>query len=76
MERFIGTVADAEAAEQIWRAVKGKGAFRYFKDTASRLGLLKQWYRYRDDAMKEFVVEWAQAREIPFVDDMQRESRP
>jgi hypothetical protein len=35
MERFIGTVENAEAAEQLWRAIKGKGAFRYFKDTAS-----------------------------------------
>jgi hypothetical protein len=70
MERFIGTVDDAEAAEQLWRAIKGKGAFRYFKDTASRLGLLKQWYQYRDEAVKEFVVAWAEARQIPFVDDV------
>ena len=69
MERFIGTVADAEAAEQLWRAIKGKGAFRYFKDTASRLGLLKQWYQYRDEAMKEFVRDWAEAHRIPVVDD-------
>ncbi len=69
MERFIGTVADAGAAEQLWRAVKGKGAFRYFKDTASRLGLLQQWYHYRDNAMKEFVRDWAEAQQIPVVDD-------
>jgi hypothetical protein len=69
MERFIGTVADADAAEQLWRAIKGKGAFRYFKDMASRLGLLKQWYQYRDEAMKEFVRDWAEAHQIPVVDD-------
>jgi hypothetical protein len=70
MERFIGTVEDAEAAAQLWRAIKGKGAFRYFKDTASRLDLLERWYRYRDNAMKEFVVEWAEAHNIPFEDDL------
>jgi hypothetical protein len=70
MERFIGTVENAEAAEQLWRAIKGKGAFRYFKDTASRLGLLERWYQYRDDAMKEFVVEWAEAKNVPFEDDV------
>jgi hypothetical protein len=37
MEWFISTVEDTEAAEQLWRAIKGKGAFRYFKDTANRL---------------------------------------
>ena len=73
MERFIGTVEDAAAAEQLWRAIKGKGAFRYFKDTASRLGLLQQWHRYRDDAVKEFIVEWAEAGKIPLVDDTKPE---
>jgi hypothetical protein len=70
MERFIGTVDDAAAAEQLWRAIKGKGAFRYFKDTANRFGLLERWYRYRDDAMKEFVVEWAKAKNVPLEDDV------
>ena len=74
MERFIGTLEDSAAAEELWRAVKGKGAFRYFKDTANRLGLLKQWYRYRDEAMKEFVSDWAEANKIPIVDDTLQKS--
>jgi hypothetical protein len=69
MERFIGTIKDSEMAEQLWRAIKGKGAFRYFKDTASRLGILEEWYRYREDAMKEFVRDWAEAHKIPVADD-------
>jgi len=76
MERFIGTVENAEAAEQLWRAIKGKGAFRYFKDMASRLGLLEQWYRYRDEALKEFVVAWAEAREVPFEDYVKPKPHP
>jgi len=70
MERFIGTVRNAEAADQLWQAIKGKGAFRYFKDTADRLGLLNQWYQYRDDSMKEFVVEWAEDSNVPYEDDL------
>jgi Uncharacterised protein family (UPF0158) len=76
MERFIGTVENAGAAEQLWRAIKGKGAFRYFKDTASRLGLLKQWYQYRDEAMREFVRDWAEAHQVPFVDDAAPNPQP
>ena len=70
MERFIATVEDGEAAEALWRAIKGRGAFRYFKDTANRLGLLDQWFRYRDGAMKEFVIAWAEANNVPFEDDL------
>jgi len=69
MERFIGTVENARDAEELWRAIKGKGAFRYFKDTASRLGLLEQWYQYRDAAVRKFVIAWAEANEVPFEDD-------
>ncbi len=70
MERFIGTVRNAEAADQLWRAIKGKGAFRYFKDTADRLGLLNRWFQYRDNAMKEFVLEWAEDNNLPYEDDV------
>lgn len=74
MERFIQGVADANAAEQLWRAIKGKGAFRYFKDTAARLGLLQQWYQYRDEVMKQFVRDWAEACNVPFVDDTNKQT--
>jgi len=76
MERFIGTLDDAGVSEQLWRAIKGKGAFRYFKDTADRLGLLNHWYQYRDAAMKEFVIAWAEAHNVPFVDDTKEKHHP
>ena len=76
MERFIGTVEDAAAAEQLWRAIKGKGAFRYFKDTASRLGLLQRWFQYREAAVKEFIAGWAEANNIPLVDDTRSKPYP
>lgn len=76
MERFIGTVEDSAAAEQLWRAIKGKGAFRYFKDTASRLGVLQQWHHYRDHALKEFVRDWARAHQIPIMDDTSPNPQP
>ena len=43
MERFIGTVKARNMSEQLRRAIKDKGAFRYFKDNANRLGILKDW---------------------------------
>ncbi len=75
MERFIGTVEDARVADELWRAIKGKGAFRYFKDTAARHGLLDAWYRFRDAAAKDFVIRWAEANEVPYEDDTARRMR-
>jgi len=65
MERFIGTIADDRTADQLWRAIKGKGAFRHFKDTAHRLGLIDDWYRYRDEALKKFMLGWAEVNNVP-----------
>jgi hypothetical protein len=70
MERFIGSLDSSNDADQLWRAIKGKGAFRYFKDTAQRLGLLEKWFLYRDDALKEFVIDWAGDEKIAFEDDV------
>ncbi len=64
MERFIGTVMNADHAEELARAIKGRGAFRYFKDTAHRLGLIEGWYRYRDEAMNRFMLDWAEANGV------------
>ena len=65
MERFIGTITDTRAADELWRAIKGKGAFRYFKDTADRLGLRDAWFAYRDEAAKRFMLDWAAANDVP-----------
>ena len=69
MSRFIHTLQNRQAAEDLARAIKGRGAFRNFKDTLGRLGLLEQWYKYREDAVKEFVIAWAEANKVPYEDD-------
>ena len=70
MERFIGALENSEAVEQLWRAIKGKGAFCQFKDTAARLGLLDAWFKYRDHEMKQYVIDWAEANQVQVVDDV------
>jgi len=69
MERFIGTIENAGIADQLWRAIKGKGAFRHFKDTLHRLGLAERWYACRDQAMKDFVLAWAEENVVTVVDE-------
>jgi len=70
MERFISALPDAKAAEELRRAIKGHGAFHHFKDALYRLGIEDEWFRHRDEAMKEFVVAWAEANNVPYEDDI------
>ena len=69
MQRFINTLEDPDAAGQLDDAIRGRGAFRYFKDTLYRLGLQDRWYRYRDAAIREFVIAWAEHHKIQWEDD-------
>ncbi len=68
MEEFAQSVDDEEASDQLLAAIHGRGAFRYFKDTVRRLGILQDWYRFRDEAFKEIARDWLIAHDIPFVE--------
>ena len=66
MERFAAGVEDVKVAAKLLRAIQGRGAFRYFKDTASDHGLLDEWYQYRDRALEEAVARWLDANGIEY----------
>jgi len=68
MEEFAHSLDDEEASDELLTALHGRGAFRYFKDTVRRLGILQDWYRFRDEAFKEIARDWLQANDIPFVE--------
>jgi hypothetical protein len=69
MEKFCYSIEDDDHREQLLRAIQGKGAFRYFRDTCDRLGLTEDWYAFRDQAYEEIAVRWLEARDIPYVRD-------
>jgi len=60
--------SEPRITDQLWRAIKGKGAFRHFKDTAHRLGLIDDWYRIRDVAIRQHMLGWAEINGVS-VDD-------
>jgi hypothetical protein len=66
MERFAeGVQADAASA-RLLRAIRGRGAFRYFRDLARELGLADEWYAYRDRAYEEVAIAWCEANGIEY----------
>jgi len=72
MEEFIRSIDDNEAANQLWDAINGRGAFRYFKDTLHRLGIQQLWYGYLEKARRAFVIEWAKENNVAFEDDLRK----
>lgn len=70
MERFALSVNNEEISDSLYTAIKGRGAFRRFKDEVRRFGIEEDWYRYRDEKFKELAIEWCEDNKIDFTDDL------
>lgn len=68
--RFLAAFADSypdpSIAERLGDAIRGKGAFRRFKDLVHRLGIADRWYEYRSQRLLEVARDWCEARDIPY----------
>ena len=59
MEDFVAAVEDEHLAELLETAINGKGAFHRFKDVLAHYPEERErWFRFKDDKMKERVLEW------------------
>jgi hypothetical protein len=60
MADFVEQVSDQEAARRLERALRGKGAFRRFKDELHQEypQLLPAWYAFRDARAQRRAVQW------------------
>ncbi|WP_276662556.1 UPF0158 family protein [Syntrophomonas wolfei] len=48
-------------------AIRGRGAFRRFKDKVQRLGIQQQWDKFREEAFKEIAIDWCEYNNIPYI---------
>lgn len=67
MERFCLSLDDEEQSDDLFDAIRGRGAFRRFKDGIHRLGIQDDWYRFRDGALLELAAGWAEENGIELV---------
>jgi hypothetical protein len=68
MERFCLSINDDKIRDILYSGIKGRGAFRIFKDNIRRYGLVDEWYKFRDEALKQIAIEWCECHEIPFTE--------
>ena len=60
MADFAETITDERAGRGLARAIRGKGAFRRFRDELhdENPDLLPAWYAFRDVRAKRRAVQW------------------
>ena len=60
MEEFIYELPTSKNQDVLERAIRGKGAFRRFKDRLYDLGLEQQWNKFRDDSYEKIARDWCE----------------
>jgi hypothetical protein len=71
MEAFIETVAGPRLRERLWGAIRGRGAFRRFKDVLARHPAeLERWFAFRDGRVRQRALAWLAEEGIEPVEEL------
>jgi len=74
MEEFIENLPEGKNQEKLADAIRGRGAFRRFKDMVYDLGLEQKWFRYRDAEYSRIAREWCKENEIEIIEEESNEA--
>ncbi len=58
MERFVWDLPQGRVQDSLEYAIRGKRAFRRFKDAIRRFGIEQQWYDFKAKAYRKLAMEW------------------
>jgi hypothetical protein len=70
MDDFARSRDDLDLADELSRAIRGRGAFRSFKDTVHRRGIQQDWYRFRAVAIADIAGAWLDEHGIAYARDI------
>jgi len=66
MEEFSYNYRDNEIRNKLGFAIRGRGAFRRFKDTIIYFGIDDEWYKYKKAKLIEIARNWCEINQIPY----------
>ena len=76
MEDFCSSIPDAEVRQNLLAAIKGRGAFRRFKEDIRSFDVEDDWHRFRDRALESIAIAWLEEHQIPYVRDTEERRDP
>ena len=65
MEEFIYSLPEP-LQNKLEQVIRGKGAFRRFKNTIRYLGIEDEWYQYQASEYKRKAIEWCEENELEY----------
>jgi len=70
MDGFARSIDDADVRDELLIAIRGRGAFRCFKDAVHRRGIHEDWYRHKAAALGRMAADWLDGHGVAYVDDL------
>lgn len=67
MEEFICTLK-GEKADKLECAIRGRGAFRRFKDMVDRMGISQQWYDFQAEYYRKLATQWCREHGLEYAE--------
>lgn len=67
MEDFIDQLSPGKAREELAYAIRGKDAFRQFKQSVRYHGLEQRWY-YLTEAYRELAIHWCAEECLEYIE--------
>ena len=69
MESFVESLPPGAARQELANAIRGRGAFRRFKNGIYYHRIEKQWFDYRDQAYREIAIRWCRDVGIEYTEE-------
>ena len=69
MDGFACSLADPDVRDELLTALRGKGAFRWFKDAVRRHGIQQDWYDHRAAALGRIAADWLEDHGVEYAAD-------
>lgn len=66
MDSFSRSIEDADVRDELLNAIRGSGAFRFFRHTIHQLGIEKSWYQFKKKTLERIAADWLDENEIPY----------
>jgi len=66
MEKFSLSIDDPLVREDLLNAIRGRGAFRYFKDTVQRHGIRELWFAFKATGIEAVAADWLDEHGIAY----------
>ena len=75
MEEFIESLPEGRMQDTLENSIRGRGAFRRFKDSIIRYGIEQRWYDYQEEAYLRLAREWCEDHGFAYIDDRKNASK-